>query len=152
MKTADVKIHAMSILHICATTWLFAAALGCETDWDCSAAGACVQQNCRCDPGFDGPTCARLAFKPVPSAGHAFRPGRGFTTWGGSPIQADNRSMYYLFASVNFHGTLATWWNTSVIVTATSTSPAGPYYWDRKSPPPPLISTAGPVAHTVAPC
>ena len=52
---------------------------------------------------------------------------------GGSPIQADNKSMYYLFASVNFKGTLADWWNTSVIVTATSTSPAGPYAWDRRS-------------------
>lgn len=41
--------------------------------------------------------------------------------------------MYYLFASVNLHGTLADWWNTSVIVSATSSSPAGPYHWDRKS-------------------
>merc|ERR1711871_1902741 len=48
-------------------------------------------------------------------------------------IQADNRSMYYLFAAVNMHGTLADYWNTSVIVTAVSSSPAGPYHWDGKT-------------------
>ena len=79
----------------------------CETEWDCSLAGTCsAAGECACDPGWQGPTCARLAFKPAPAVGHAFRPGAGFTTWGGSPIQADNRSMYYLFASVNLQGTV----------------------------------------------
>ena len=109
-------------------------ARACDTDWDCSLGGSCgADRRCVCDPGWEGPTCARVAFKSAPSIGHAFRPGPGFTTWGGSPIQADNQSMYYLFASVQINGTLATYPNTSVIVTAVSSSPAGPYHWDRKT-------------------
>ena len=110
------------------------APIRCTDDWDCSLAGSCGSDGlCLCDSGWQGPTCAMVAFDRAPSVGHAFRPGHGFTTWGGSPIQADNHSMYYLFASVNVHGTLSSWWNTSVIVTATSTSAAGPYQWDRKT-------------------
>ena len=106
----------------------------CTDEWDCSLAGSCGSDGlCVCDSGWQGPTCAMVAFDPAPSIGNAFRPGHGFTTWGGSPIQADNHSMYYLFASVNVHGTLSDWWNTSVIVTASSTSAAGPYHWDRKT-------------------
>ena len=106
----------------------------CTDEWDCSLAGSCGSDGlCVCDSGWRGPTCAMVAFDPAPSIGYAFRPGHGFTTWGGSPIQADNHSMYYLFASVNVHGTLSDWWNTSVIVTASSTSAAGPYHWDRKT-------------------
>ena len=107
-------------------------ARACAIDWDCSLGGSCgAERRCKCDPGWQGPTCAEVAFGSAPSVGHAFRPGPGFTTWGGSPIQADNRSMYYLFASVQVNGTLATYPNTSVIVTAVSSSPAGPYHWDR---------------------
>ena len=94
---------------------------------NCSFAGECVGGACRCDAPFTGAACQQL--EQLPGTGTpAFRAPRGSTTWGGSPIQSDdNRSEYFMYAALSRNSTIVGYGHSGVIVTARSSSPAGPY-------------------------
>ena len=105
-----------------------AAAAVASCPANCSLAGACQPDGrCLCDAPFTGPSCQQLEqlpAAPVP----AFAAPKGSTTWGGSAIQSDrNRSDFFLFASLSRNTSIAGYQASSVIVTARSSGPAGPY-------------------------
>ena len=82
-----------------------AAAVRCESAYDCSYGGFCsnATKQCVCDPGFEGPTCAALGFKPASSAHPAaFRPGHGFTTWYDAPTKRNRGAHTHLFFSIYY--------------------------------------------------
>jgi hypothetical protein len=109
---------------------LFAAVAAAVTACpaNCSLAGACHPDgHCLCDAPFTGPSCQQLEQLPA-AVEPAFVAPKGSTTWGGSAIQNDrNRSEFFLFASLSRNTTIAGYQASSVIVTARSSSPAGPY-------------------------
>lgn len=114
------------VLVLCGGAVLSPATAACIHN--CSYAGVCAADGtCNCDAPFTGAACQQL--DQIPATGvPAFRAPRGSTTWGGSPIQSDdNRSEYFLFASLSRNTTIYGYAQSSVIVTARSSQPAGPY-------------------------
>ena len=110
---------------------LFAAVTAAGCPANCSLAGTCEPDGrCRCDAPFTGPSCQQLEQLPAAPA-PAFVAPKGSTTWGGTAIQSDrNRSDFFMFASLSRNTTVVGYQrpgHSSVIVTARSGNPAGPY-------------------------
>ena len=96
---------------------------------NCSLAGDCgADGTCTCDAPWAGQACERLDQLPRDGTAKAFVAPRGSTTWGGTAMQSDDdRSEYYLFASLSRNTTIYGFSTSSVIVSAKSSSPTGPY-------------------------
>eukprot|EP01065_Artemidia_motanka_P044733 TRINITY_DN6417_c0_g1_i1.p1 TRINITY_DN6417_c0_g1~~TRINITY_DN6417_c0_g1_i1.p1 ORF type:complete len:391 (+),score=93.71 TRINITY_DN6417_c0_g1_i1:78-1250(+) len=107
-----------------------AAPSACSASADCGVAGACVDGRCECEPPWTGRGCGELAISPAPRTAGMKPPGK--TTWGGSPVLGDD-GFYYMFTSLNRNGSVAGWYNTSVIVRGRSETALGPYEWDGYS-------------------
>ena len=72
---------------------------GAAVPSDCSLAGSWDPgAGCQCEPGWTGATCGLLRFAEAPPPQlNGFRAPNGSTTWGGSPIQADDRKTWVVF-------------------------------------------------------
>ena len=80
---------------------------------------------CVCGRGRHGPHCEQLRLAPQRTTFDGLG-GNGTNYWGASPIR-DEDGKYHLFASELRGGGLYTWFLTSVVVHAVSSSPTGPY-------------------------
>ena len=111
---------------------LLACGLACETDFNCSYNGDCVDGACACAPGWEGAFCHRLALLPVVNGSglDLTRGGGGapaISTWGGSVVR-DDAGAYHMFASlVTRHCGIHRWLTNSVVARATSASATGPF-------------------------
>ena len=46
------------------------AAMACDSDIGCELNGKCISNECKCYPGWHGPTCGSLKLKPAPIGTH----------------------------------------------------------------------------------
>eukprot|EP00038_Savillea_parva_P028253 m.64003 g.64003 ORF g.64003 m.64003 type:complete len:512 (-) comp8194_c0_seq1:645-2180(-) len=100
----------------------------CETDWNCSLAGQCINHSCECDPWATGEQCGLLNLvTPVDPANQGLQV-PGYYSWGGHAAWDPATNLYQgFFSFMCHHQTLSGWTKVSSIVRATSTQPEGPY-------------------------
>ena len=109
----------------------------CTTSADCAFNGECVKTRrdneqdpeatgqCRCFPGWIGPTCEVL--DTLPSLGGLRLPNHT-SSWGGSVAYDAVSNRYHMFASEIVNGCgLYDWTTNSRVIRATSASPYGSY-------------------------
>jgi len=118
----------LSILVCLNGTW------GCNTDADCWMNDLCVSGNCKCDPGWTGPTCNLLNLLPAPVVG-AYGYSPNVTSWGGIPVR-DADGVYHLYvAEMVNHCGLCTWGRNSRVVHSSSRQLLGPYTFQQEALP-----------------
>lgn len=114
---------------------------GCDSDEDCELLGSCVDGQCRCSPGFSGPTCGQLSFAPLPSSTRGrvwprrLDDGDSGTTmsWSLSPIWDPAARLYRAVLEV---GCGPIWKNGMVLAAVSSKRPDGDFVLDRVISPP----------------
>lgn len=121
----------------CQFSWTFSQPLGaghggggpCVDEAGCWGGGACVDSVCICDDWWTGENCQQLALKPAaPPKQQAYRRwGEKVSSWGGSPLKADNSSFHLFLSEFDDNCGLSSWMPKSTVVHATSRSPDGPY-------------------------
>eukprot|EP00911_Craspedida_sp_UC1_P000698 UC1_evm4s531 len=115
----------------------------CETDKDCQYNGVCTDSSgdsgdgsigglsCHCYPGWTGTTCGALDLVSPASVVPAYPPPGDsalVTSWGGSILNDQSQSRYWMVASemTNSCG-MNTWTTNSRIISAVASVPEGPY-------------------------
>ena len=105
----------------------------CQTDEDCLYLGECINQACKCNPGFKGSRCHELDLLPT-DIDWGFRDSSR-PSWGGMVIYRDGQ--YHLFASYIMNECdLISYGTNSAILRATSEVPQGPYKYEETVLPP----------------
>ena len=112
----------------------FVAAAGstsaCATALDCQMNGVCAPGGCVCDPAWGGADCSTLRLVAPKAIEAAYPPPslvNTTTSWGGSVIQ-DDAGKYHMMAAEMANGCeLDSWTTNSIIVSAVSSTPEGPY-------------------------
>ena len=102
-------------------------AAACLDDAACSLNGVCAAQQCVCDPGWSGPSCATLRLAPAdPAQGILAWP---TSSWGGLAIADPTQPHLYHFFYSRFVGGcgLTCWVNASECVRAEGPTPTGPF-------------------------
>ena len=98
--------------------------MACSTAADCAWLGDCVSNACVCRHGWQGSTCAEVAFSPS-SARRAFP--SSLWTWGGSTARDDD-GVVHMFASEITNGCgILHYCSNSRIIHLTADDPLGPY-------------------------
>jgi hypothetical protein len=100
----------------------------CTDSLGCSLAGACTAAKCVCDPQYTGATCAVLRLRKAKMSNGIQNTSIATHTWGGHALQ-DKASGKYVgfFSYMAGHCTLSSWQGNSMIISAVSDAPDGPY-------------------------
>jgi len=107
----------------------------CSTAWDCSLGGECVSSKCACDAQYTGAHCAVLRLKPAKlsnSFGENSTAPDATHHWGGHAIQ-DNSTKKWVgfFSYMAEYCDLSRWTSQSMIISAVSDAPDGPFNQQR---------------------
>jgi hypothetical protein len=91
----------------------------------CFGNGDCVSARCNCAAGWTGANCTTLDLAPGPPNGAIRR--AGWSSWGGSPIRADDGKIHVFASQMANHCPLGTWQNNSLVIHAIADEILGPY-------------------------
>ena len=98
----------------------------CTTEWDCSLGGECTGGKCVCDPQYTGSHCAVLHLRRA-KLDNGMQV-NGTHTWGGHALKdAATGKWVGFFSYMAGRCDLGTWGSNSMIVSAVSDAPDGPF-------------------------
>eukprot|EP01047_Picozoa_sp_COSAG01_P026977 COSAG01_NODE_1760_length_9301_cov_8.687242_6_plen_326_part_00 len=98
----------------------------CASEWDCSLGGLCSTGRCRCDPQYTGSHCAVLRLRRA-KLDNGMQV-NGTHTWGGHALKDPATGQWVgFFSYMAGRCDLGTWGSNSMIVSAVSDQPDGPY-------------------------
>eukprot|EP00040_Diaphanoeca_grandis_P031332 m.187312 g.187312 ORF g.187312 m.187312 type:complete len:456 (+) comp32300_c0_seq2:230-1597(+) len=99
----------------------------CDTAFNCSLAGDCVNGTCVCDGWTKGDHCEVLNLMPADPLHFGYRNSSGFNSWGGASISFGSK--WYLFVSqIQGKCLLSGYWSTySLGMRLESDHPMGPF-------------------------
>lgn len=91
----------------------------------CWGNGDCTASRCVCLAGWTGENCTTLDLAPAPPSGAIRR--KGWSTWGGSPIRAEDGKIHVFASQFANHCPLGNWQNNSLVIHAIASEVVGPY-------------------------